>query len=132
MTTRSSKGETWIPYLCILAAVALIALAVRSPSGYSGQSVSASMPPIEVTRIVTVTATFTPVLTQTPRIVMVTPTGTSTPALPFCDQVKAGNLCVQLPIPRTATAITECDAHPTYQRVCVKPASDTESEGETQ
>lgn len=122
------------PFLTLIAIAVggLIAWGSLTPSGSSDPSSQGLLPPVLQTVIVTTTNTPTPVYSQTARVVVLTPTGTSTPLVPFCDQVmSAGTICMALPLPSTATVLPECVEHPRFQYICRKPDAGSGGRGET-
>lgn len=119
--------------LLLMLGIGGVIWALHMPTGSTEPSASPSMALNEVTRVVTVTETNTPSWTQTARVVVQTPTGTETPLIPFCQNaMRAGDLCVQEAVPRTATSYPECPKQRTYELICRKAFDGTESEGATE
>jgi hypothetical protein len=103
------ERNAWPVALAFVAVVALVGSWTwpRTPSGSSAPLPAVSLP---VTVVVTATQTTTPRVTQTARVILVTPTSSPTSAIPPCVQAEANEVCVRFPGITSPTPVALCAA----------------------
>lgn len=128
----------WGFALVLSIAAIFVLLFTRDDPNATQQVVAAPNEPIEVTRMVVVTATATPTIAPSPRptLLVVTATFTPPPVIPICSYANDGEYCLRYPgtatltpLPPLCASITQTPFSP---QVCRKGDGQTSARRETE